>query len=325
LGQRRRIEVNVYGDAFRHELLEYSEGAEGFVRRTLPYISNALAADRPVMVAVADEKTALLQEALAEEAPRVRFVEMHTVGRNPGRIISAWIEFLETRAPSGTHALGVGEPVWPGRSAAELGECHRHESLLNRAFDGGDAWHLLCPYDVDGLDDQVIEAAQHSHPFVAGRHVHGSDADDAPRPTEHPRPFDGALPAPLGAVRELAFSREDLAGLRHTLAKWSEGELLGEDASKDLVLAVNELTTNSVLYGGGNGRLLLWREQDTLLCEVRDGGYIEDPLTGRSRPGPEQHSGRGLWLVNHLCDLVQIRSSPSGTAIRVHKHRSTET
>ena len=312
----------MYRDAFRHELLEYSEGAAGFVRRTLPYISNALAADRPVMVAVANEKIALLQDALVEDAPRVRFVEMHALGRNPGRIISAWIEFLATRAPSGANALGIGEPVWPGRSAAELGECHRHEALLNRAFDGRDAWHLLCPYDVDGLDDQVIEAALHSHPFVAGSHASGSEPPDAPRPTEPPRPFDGALPAPLGAVRELAFSREDLASLRHALTKWSEGELLGEDASKELVLAVNELTTNSVRYGGGNGRLLLWREQDTLLCEVRDGGYIEDPLTGRSRPGPEQHTGRGLWLVNQLCDLVQIRSSPSGTAIRVQKHLS---
>lgn len=255
----------MYGDAFRHELLEYSEGTEGFVRRTLPYISNALAAEEPVMVAVADKKIAL------------------------------------------------------------LGECHRHEALLNRAFDGGDAWHLLCPYDVDGLDDQVIEAAQHSHPFVAGSEVHGSDADDTPRSTEPALPFEGVLPPPPGAVRELAFGREDLGSLRHALSRWSEGEMLGEDASKELVLAVNELTTNSVLYGGGSGRLLLWREQDTLLCEVRDGGYIEDPLTGRSRPGPEQHSGRGLWLVNQLCDLVQIRSSPSGTAIRVQKHRSTAT
>ena len=28
---------------------------------------------------------------------------------------------------------------------------------------------------------------------------------------------------------------------------------------------------------------------------------------------------RGLWLVNNLCDLAQIRSSPrTGTAVRVH-------
>jgi hypothetical protein len=25
-----------------------------------------------------------------------------------------------------------------------------------------------------------------------------------------------------------------------------------------------------------------------------------------------------MWLVNHLCDLVQVRSSPDGTTVRVH-------
>ena len=28
--------------------------------------------------------------------------------------------------------------------------------------------------------------------------------------------------------------------------------------------------------------------------------------------------GLGLWLANQLCDLVQVRSSPEGTAVRVH-------
>lgn len=28
--------------------------------------------------------------------------------------------------------------------------------------------------------------------------------------------------------------------------------------------------------------------------------------------------GRGLWLANEMCDLVQIRSSAHGTVIRVH-------
>jgi len=35
----------------------------------------------------------------------------------------------------------------------------------------------------------------------------------------------------------------------------------------------------------------------------------------------EQLVGRGLWLVNNLCDLVQIRSSASGTVVRLHLQR----
>lgn len=306
---------------FRHELLGYTKGPEGFVEQTLPHVSRALAAQEPILVAVASENVAALKEALGDDAARVVFADMQSLGRNPGRIISAWREFLADNAVNGDGALGIGEPIWPGRSAAELTECHRHEALLNLAFDGGQPWHLLCPYDVDGLDDQVIEAAQHSHPFVSEVGAERAIAD--PGRASEPRPFEGALPAPLSAeVHELQFTAEQLATLRHFLSQWSAQQLLSSEATEELVLAVNELATNSVRYGGGSGTMLAWRERDVLMCEIRDSGYIEDPLIGRSRPAPEQHTGRGLWLVNQLCDLVQIRSSPSGTAIRVHKARA---
>ena len=48
-----------------------------------------------------------------------------------------------------------------------------------------------------------------------------------------------------------------------------------------------------------------------------DSGRIEDPLVGRERPPHEQGRGRGLWIVNQLCDLVQIRSGEGGTHVRL--------
>jgi anti-sigma regulatory factor (Ser/Thr protein kinase) len=188
---------------------------------------------------------------------------------------------------------------------------------------GGKPWHLLCPYDVDSLDDQVIEAAKHSHPFVAGdRGVADEATHTLPHPPEVRDPLSGALPAPRAPTQELTFTEADLVTLRHTLKDWLLREGLGTDATQDLVLAVNELATNSVRYGGGEGRLVLWREHETLMCEIHDAGHIEGPLIGGTRPTPDQHSGRGLWLVHELCDLVQIRSSAAGTAIRVHKRRA---
>jgi anti-sigma regulatory factor (Ser/Thr protein kinase) len=61
----------------------------------------------------------------------------------------------------------------------------------------------------------------------------------------------------------------------------------------------------------------VWRDGAALALEVSDTGHIREPLVGRLPPAPGQLGGRGLWLVNELCDLVQLRSSESGTVVRV--------
>jgi anti-sigma regulatory factor (Ser/Thr protein kinase) len=168
--------------------------------------------------------------------------------------------------------------------------------------------------------DHVIEAARRAHPFLAGAvgetRENGAHMDER----ESPGPFAGPLPAPTGPVRQRTFTAEDLGGLRRSLAEWATAEGLGAERVEGLVLAVNELATNSVRHGGGGGTLRVWREAETLLCEVQDDGHIDQPLPGRELPSQDASGGRGLWLVNQLCDLVQIRSSPGGAVVRVHTH-----
>ena len=84
------------------------------------------------------------------------------------------------------------------------------------------------------------------------------------------------------------------------------------------MLCVNEIAANSLLHGGGSGVLRVWAEPSTLICEVADSGTIADPLVGRQSPSLERVGGRGLWLANQLCDLVQIRSGAAGTVVRLH-------
>jgi hypothetical protein len=66
----------------------------------------------------------------------------------------------------------------------------------------------------------------------------------------------------------------------------------------------------------------LWTEPTKVVCDVRDGGYIRAPLVGRERPTVDWDSGRGLWLANLLCELLQIRSGESGTVVRLHMRRA---
>jgi anti-sigma regulatory factor (Ser/Thr protein kinase) len=127
------------------------------------------------------------------------------------------------------------------------------------------------------------------------------------------------LPPPTGAVCELSFGAHDLAGLRTAVARWAASHDLEPARAEELVLAVNELACNSVRFGGGHGALRMWREGEVLLCEVSDRGRIADPRAGRLRPQIQTRAGRGMWIVNQACDVVQVQSSCEGTAVRVHK------
>jgi anti-sigma regulatory factor (Ser/Thr protein kinase) len=293
---------------FHHEAVFYASDEE-YVAGLLPDLRAAIDADGAILVAVAADKAQLLGGALGAGADRVRFTDMERLGRNPARIIPAWREFV---ADADGPLLGIGEPVWPGRSAAELVECRRHESLLNLAFDGGRPWRLLCPYDATALPADVLADARHNHP-----HVSGERCPDYLEP-HTVLSWDGRLPDPRAEPAELDFTREDLALVRMFVADHAARAGFNGDRQSDLVLAVHELATNAMRHGGGRGVLSVWQENGTLLCEVTDRGHIADPLAGRERPPDARGGGRGLWLVNHLCDLVQVRSSRGGSVIRLH-------
>jgi anti-sigma regulatory factor (Ser/Thr protein kinase) len=123
---------------------------------------------------------------------------------------------------------------------------------------------------------------------------------------------------PLGvASAEIDFSCSSLRAVRQVVAREAELAGLGTGRREDLILAVDELATNSVTHGGGHGSLSVWRTQTAIVCEVRDQGHISDPLAGFHQPHHDRLTGRGLWVVGCLCDCVQIASSPGRTAVRV--------
>jgi anti-sigma regulatory factor (Ser/Thr protein kinase) len=124
------------------------------------------------------------------------------------------------------------------------------------------------------------------------------------------------LPPPPAHAATFAFGPA-LRPVRHFASAFAAATGFGPKAA-DVALVVGELATNSLRHGGGHGTLLIWQGDGALICEVRDRGRITDPMLGRRRPLLRQFGGRGLWLINQLCDLVQIRSTPAGSAIRVH-------
>jgi anti-sigma regulatory factor (Ser/Thr protein kinase) len=299
---------------FRHEALLYGT-EEAFLAGAVPFLTEGIAAGEPALVVLDVRKIELLRDALGIKADGVRFADMAVVGRNPARIIPTWQDFVSRH--SERPVRGIGEPIWAGRSEAELIECHWHEALLNLAFDDGPAWQLLCPYDTARLPAAVLERAHTNHPAVLedGERA-ASTGYRSPAPVGV---LTDPLPDPPASASELVIEQGPLARVRRFVADHAIRAGLSLGHTGDFVLASSEIAANSIRHGGGSAVLRIWQEQGALVCDIRDRGLLTYPLVGRERPPLAQERGRGLWLANQVCDLVQVRSSAeAGTVVRLH-------
>ena len=303
-------------DGYRHEAFLWRSDEE-FLAGTVPFVQDGVEAGQPVMVAVVPRRLDLLRDAVGVAAAGVEFVDMEQLGANPARIIPAWREFTEAHTGAGRAVRGIGEPIWDGRRASELVECQLHEALLNMALEVDTPLWLLCPYDAAALPEAVVAEAHRSHPVVVDGQIHrGSTAYGG---AHHVSVIFGSDLGAAGApVSHRLFGPEELAAVRAEVHARAASAGLSADQGADLALAVHEVAVNSLEHGGGRGELRFWQEEGALVVEVRDSGLIADPLVGRRLPAWDDDGGRGLWLANQLCDLVQIRSGATGTTVRIH-------
>lgn len=287
-------------------------GRDEYLRGILAFIEGGHRAGQPVIVVVPTEKLELLHAHLGREAANVQLFDMTAVGRNPARLIPCFVELV--RAQRGQHVRFVGEPVWAERPPEEVDEAIVHEALCNIALADMPV-SGLCPYDEGALDPQVISAARAAHPVV------GNGTETAPNAEYVTGERWPELVKPLGApppeASRLPFAASDLPEIRRAVDQRAAAAGLDPDRRGDLVMAVNEIATNSIKYAGGGGELRVWSSRGRLLCEIHDPGHIEDPLPGRVQPPPAAGGRRGLWLANQLCELVQIRTAGDGTTIRM--------
>jgi anti-sigma regulatory factor (Ser/Thr protein kinase) len=314
------LSLSTVRDGFRHEALLYEDEGQ-FLGATSSFLREGLEQDEPALVVVGHAKLDALRSELGDDAARIFFADMAEVGSNPARIIPAWREFVDRFSGHGLRVRGIGEPIWAGRSPAELVECQRHESLLNLAFADTPGFYLLCPYDTSTLDEAILEEARCSHPHLTEEGKQGV----SPRFRELAvvaEPFSDPLPEPPARRYWRAFQSKSLDTLRAWIAGHAARAGLSAQAGEELVLAAHEIATNSVVHGGGGGMCRIWIEDDALVCEVNDRGGVTPPLAGREAPSGLARSAYGLWLANQLCDLVQLRAFVGGGTVRLHKRRT---
>jgi anti-sigma regulatory factor (Ser/Thr protein kinase) len=307
-----REQAAVLSPQLGHAAVLY-RGADEYLDAVLGFVAGGLQRADPVFVAVPGPKVGLLREHLGGQAARVTFADMTEMGANPAWIIPRVAAFAD--AHRGRAIRYVGEPAWETRTAAELCEATRHEALINLAF-AGTATSMLCPYDRARLAPGVIADAGRTHPVLitGGR---SRPSRSYPGAGLFPAGCDQPLPSPPDRAAALTY-RDDLARVRAFASAQARRAGLPAGRARDVVIAVSELAANTWRHTDAPGTLHIWAADGELLCQVHDSGQVSDPLAGRRRPTPEAGRGHGLWVVNQLCDLVELRTASTGTTIRLH-------
>ncbi|HEX6684053.1 MAG TPA: ATP-binding protein [Candidatus Limnocylindrales bacterium] len=135
--------------------------------------------------------------------------------------------------------------------------------------------------------------------------------DGQPPPQSSPKGAGGGL--------STAFTIDSLYNLRAEVAAHALHLGLAEPQLSNMLVVATELATNVVRHGGGAGRLRLWRDGDSIFCEVSDDGPgIALPHAAGLRPVPLAYDGgRGLWLVRHFTDTLEIVNRELGATVTV--------
>jgi anti-sigma regulatory factor (Ser/Thr protein kinase) len=200
-----------------------------------------------------------------------------------------------------------GDPLAPGRTAA----CE--QPVRNEGV------------DVRRIDHRATAAPSVSRAGVScllmardGKTAQREPArQGAPARQPVPRP-DGDEPLPPPDDPMSYTYTTDLAAIRAVVHRYAIQAGLTEARAIDLTLAVSEVAANTVKHAKSPGSLEIWYDSTEIVCQIHDEGIITDPLAGRRQPSLDALGGHGLWIVNQVCDQVEIHSDETGTTIRLH-------
>ncbi len=219
-------------DQFRHLALFY-HGRGEYLVALCGFIQASQARGDAVFVAVPHHHAQLVHQEFGVNSAHVDLVDMAELGRNPARIIPALQAYAGKH--DGQHVCCIGEPIWPGRTAAEVQEAIRHEALINLAFRDG-LVTVICPYDSAGLPGSVIADAVRTHPAVIkDRQATASVSYRGPR--DVPPRCNRALSRPPVHAETLGYC-DDLRPVRSFVTSRATCAGLTPSRIPDLVLAM---------------------------------------------------------------------------------------
>ena len=161
----------------------------------------------------------------------------------------------------------------------------------------------------------MLAEARCTHPGILAN-GHAAAVTRYVGPGNFPPECNRPLPTPPPTAETLDYET-GLRQVRSLVADHAYRAGLPDERARDLVLAASEIAANTVRHTGAVGTVHIWHTGTEVLCQIQDEGWITDPLAGRTRHAPDER-GHGLWVVNQMCDLAELRTGRDGTTIRLH-------
>ncbi|MHA6796922.1 ATP-binding protein [Pseudonocardia bannensis] len=299
-----------------HECVLYSTTGQ-LAGQLAPRVRAAVQVGDPVVAVLNEIGRSALVDALGRDAEAVEFHDPAGVHSVPAFTVAVrWARLTRRLQRPGSRTTVVSQHV-EDLPQSDPGHWPRLDAALNVALHGLPIT-MLCLYP-DHADVLPRVLSTHRTLLADGR----STPSDAYRdPLEVVAEYPPPPPPDLGPPdAELGFDVTGLSAARNLVASVSARIGPAPDRIADLVLAVNEIASNSVEHGPGSGRLRLWTTPTRIIAEVHDTGWMAVPFPGMVAPSPSGERGRGLWLASELSDVLQIWSDSDGTVVRLFMDR----
>ncbi len=316
---------------YRHEALLF-RGSDGFLTAVGPFLQEGIDNGETVILALPPERLALLRDAFPEVQQVPSGPDRSVVadgsaltwaltGAAAGRLVPSWQRFAQHW--DGRPVRGVTEPMWCTRRQAEREECLLAEAMLNLAVPATVPLWLACGYDVDAVPGDVLDETFRSHSLVLDTST--STGTTTYTGAHHVAAvFERALATPVEPVRRLVVRPGNGAEVGDWVRRWATGWGLGHVRAGRLAGALRQLGQACLAEGGVDAAvLLLWQDGHALVGQLTaadprdaDGGRTT-PLAPHELLAPDSPLGSAVARADDCCDLVQVRSNPDGTVVRV--------
>src|SRR5262245_39978197 len=303
-------------DGFSHQALVYGSDRE-FMDFALPFVEGGLSDGQPILAAVQSRHLEGLRSAFGGTPEGLTLHPVEDWYETSARSREKFAAWASERSARAGRVRMLGEPPWALGRQALVRDWARHESVLNVAFSSLPVT-FVCPYDSTAIPGEVLEHAHRTHPeIVDAKGVIPSGSYEDPRDfcerLDSTVEVQGRQPA-----LEMLFELGDLPAVRRLIAGFATDGGRSGARTEEVVLAVNEITTNAVLHGRPPTTVRGWHAAGEIILDVTDAGEgIRNALVGQLPPPTGSLGGRGIWLTRLLCDAVEVCDA-GGCTVTLH-------